>query len=156
MEQILTRAKLPEILRRIKPKTLIYSMYIKGIDQILYDAITAEGWKVGFYSGDDKSGLDAFIDGNVDVLIGTSAIGTGVDGLQQVCDQLIVNVLPWTSADYQQLRGRIYRQGQSSDKVTVVIPTTYADVGGERWSWCESKWRRLEFKKSWRTPLWTV
>ena len=148
LEQILTRAKLPEILRRIKPKTLIYSMYIKGIDQILYDAITAEGWKVGFYSGDDKSGLDAFIDGNVDVLIGTSAIGTGVDGLQQVCDQLIVNVLPWTSADYQQLRGRTYRQGQSSDKVTVVIPTTYADVGGERWSWCESKWRRLEFKKS--------
>ena len=54
LEQILTRAKLPEILRRIKPKTLIYSMYIKGIDQILYDAITAEGWKVGFYSGDDS------------------------------------------------------------------------------------------------------
>ena len=24
----------------------------------------------------------------------------------------------------------------------------YADVGGERWSWCESKWQRVKFKKS--------
>jgi hypothetical protein len=29
-----------------------------------------------------------------------------------------------------------------------VIPTTYADVGSERWSWCESKWDRVKFKKS--------
>src|SRR5829696_9031056 len=25
---------------------------------------------------------------------------------------------------------------------------TFAEVGGERWSWCESKMRRLRFKKS--------
>jgi hypothetical protein len=71
-----------------------------------------------------------------------------VDRLQLVCDQLIVNVMPWTAAEYEQLKGRIYRQGQTSDKVTVIIPTTYADVGGERWSWCESKWQRVKFKKS--------
>ena len=56
--------------------------------------------------------------------------------------------MPWTAAEYEQLKGRIYRQGQTSDKVTVIIPTTYADVGGERWSWCESKWQRVKFKKS--------
>jgi hypothetical protein len=84
----------------------------------------------------------------VDVLIGTSAIGTGVDGLQQVCNRLIVNVLPWTRAEFDQLRGRIYRQGQKQDKVTVVLPLTYAMVNGQRWSWCESKMHRLAFKKS--------
>ena len=148
LEQILTRARLPEIRRRIKPKTLIYTMLIKGIDRILHDALTEDGWKVGFYTGDDKSGLEGFLEGDVDVLIGTSAIGTGIDRLQLVCDQLIVNVMPWTAAEYEQLKGRIYRQGQTSDKVTVIIPTTYADVGGERWSWCESKWERVKFKKS--------
>ena len=60
------------------------------------------------------------------MLIGTSAIGTGVDGLQQVCNRLIVNVLPWTRAEFDQLRGRIFRQGQKQDKVTVVLPLTYA------------------------------
>ena len=37
-------------------------------------------------------------------------ISTGVDGLQRVCDTLIINVLPWTSAEYDQLRGRLWRQ----------------------------------------------
>ena len=148
LEQVLTRARLPEIRRHIKPKTLIYTMLIKGIDRILYDALTEDGWKVAFFTGDDKSGLEGFLEGDVDVLIGTSAIGTGIDRLQLVCDQLIVNVMPWTAAEYEQLKGRIYRQGQTSDKVTIIIPTTYADVGGERWSWCESKWQRVKFKKS--------
>ncbi|MDP9353729.1 MAG: RRP8 family class I SAM-dependent methyltransferase, partial [Chloroflexota bacterium] len=44
--------------------------------------------------------------------------------------------------------GRVYRQGQHSHEVTLVLPLTYADVGGERWSWCESKMARLKFKKS--------
>jgi hypothetical protein len=60
----------------------------------LRDALTADGWRVGFFTGDDKSGLDGFLRGDVDVLIGSSAIGTGVDGLQDVCERLIVNVLP--------------------------------------------------------------
>ena len=63
-----------------------------------------------------------------------SAIGTGVDGLQQVCNRLIVNVLPWTAAEFEQLKGRIYRQGQRQDRVDLVIPMTYAEVNGEHWS----------------------
>src|SRR5438046_4031403 len=92
---------------------------------------------------------EAFIHGDLDVLIATAAIGTGVDGLQQVCNRLIVNVLPWTRAEYDQLLGRIYRQGQKSkEEVAVIIPLTYALVNGQRWSWCESKLQRLAFKKS--------
>ncbi len=148
LEKILTRARLPAILDHVQPKTLIYTYYIDGIDRLLRDALIERGWKVGFYTGEDKGGLNGFIKGDVDVLIGTSAIGTGVDGLQQVCNRLIVNVLPWTRAEFDQLRGRIYRQGQQQDKVTVVLPLTYAMVNGQRWSWCESKMHRLAFKKS--------
>jgi superfamily II DNA or RNA helicase len=148
LEKILTHARLPIIRRHIQPKTLIYTHYIQGIDKLLRDALTEDGWNVGFYTGEDKSGLEGFLNGNIDVLIGSSAIGTGVDGLQHVCNQLIINVLPWTHAEFEQLKGRIYRQGQRQDKVTLIIPLTYADVNGQRWSWCESKMQRLRFKKS--------
>jgi superfamily II DNA or RNA helicase len=157
LEKILTRARLPIIRRHIKPKTLIYTHYIQGIDKLLRDALIEDGWNVGFYTGEDKSGLEGFLNGTIDVLIGSSAIGTGVDGLQHVCNQLIINVLPWTHAEFEQLKGRIYRQGQRQDKVTLIIPSTYADVKGDRplggaegnrWSWCDSKMQRLRFKKS--------
>lgn len=148
LEQILTRARLPVIREHVRPKTLIYTHYVEGIDRLLRDALEEDGWRVGFYTGEDKSGLKAFTEGDLDVLIGSSAIGTGVDGLQQVCNSLIVNVLPWTAAEFEQLKGRVYRQGQRRDKVTTVVPLTYAEVNGQRWSWCASKMQRLRFKKS--------
>jgi hypothetical protein len=148
LEQVLTRARLPVIREHIQPKTLIYTHYVQGIDRLLRDALVEDGWNVGFYTGEDKSGLVGFLEGDVDVLIGSSAIGTGVDGLQRVCNRLIVNVLPWTAAEFEQLKGRIYRQGQAQAAVTMVLPLTYAEVGGQRWSWCESKMQRLRFKKS--------
>jgi len=147
LEQILTRARLPIIREQIQPKTLIYTHYVQGIDKLLRDALVKDGWKVGFYTGDDKSGLEGFLNGNIDVLIGSSAVATGVDGLQQVCNRLILNVLPWTHAEFEQLIGRIYRQGQQNP-VTIVIPLTYAHVNGDRWLWCDSKMQRLRFKKS--------
>jgi hypothetical protein len=148
LEHILTRARLPVIRAHVGPKTLIYTHYVQGIDRLLRDALVEDRWKVGFYTGEDKSGLDGFLEGDVDVLIGSSAIGTGVDGLQQVCNRLIVNVLPWTAAEFEQLKGRIYRQGQSRENVTLILPLTYAEVQGQRWSWCGSKMQRLRFKKS--------
>jgi len=147
LEQILTRARLPVIREQIQPKTLIYTHYVQGIDKLLGHALAEDGWNVGFYTGEDKSGLEGFLNGNIDILIGSSAIATGVDGLQQVCNRLIINVLPWTHAEFEQLIGRIYRQGQQNP-VTIVIPLTYADVNGDRWSWCDSKMQRLRFKKS--------
>jgi hypothetical protein len=56
--------------------------------------------------------------------------------------------LPWTAAEFEQLKGRIYRQGQSRENVTIILPLTYAEIHGRRWSWCESKMQRLRFKKS--------
>jgi SAM-dependent methyltransferase len=75
-------------------------------------------------------------------------VGTGVDKLQFVCNRLIVNSLPWTHAEFEQLKGRIYRQGQIQDHVDIFVPLTFAMVNGEKWSWCESRWKRIQFKKS--------
>ncbi|MDV6032732.1 MAG: hypothetical protein F9B45_22130 [Phycisphaera sp. RhM] len=150
IEKILTLARLPLILDAVKRpgRSLLYSHYIGGIDHVLYDAISDEGFRCGFYTGESKDGLQPFKDGQLDVLIGSSAIGTGVDGLQHACDRLIVNSLPWTNAEFEQLIGRIWRQGQQSAKVEVVVPITFADVGGERWSYCRTKLDRIRYKKS--------
>ena len=150
LEKILTRARLPVILGRLshQRQTLVYTHYVQEIDRILYEAIRSAGYRVGFYTGESKAGLNAFKEGKLDVLIGSSAVGTGVDGIQHCCNQLIVNVLPWTHSEYEQLIGRVWRQGQTEDKVQVVIPVTFADINGNRWSYCDSKLQRIRYKKS--------
>lgn len=148
LEAILTKAKIPEILTNLKPKTIVYTHYLDDILEPLKNAIENAGWKTAVYSGDDKTGLDAFLNRDADVLIGTRCISTGVDGLQEVCNRIIINSLPWTHAEFEQLKGRIYRQGQKSEHVDIIVPLTYASVNGERWSWCDSRWNRIKFKKS--------
>jgi superfamily II DNA or RNA helicase len=153
LEQVLTRLRLPTILENIKPgeKVVVYTHYVEGITKDLRDAIQGAGFRVGLLSGDtDDTDLKAFLQpqGAVDVLIASSRIGTGVDGLQRVCAKLIINCLPWTNAEYEQLIGRLYRQGSKFKNIEVIIPVTFAMVNGERWSYCESKLNRLEYKKS--------
>lgn len=148
LEAILTTAKIPTILENLKPKTIVYTHYLKDIVIPLKEAIEQHGWKTAIFSGDDKSGLEEFVKFDADVLIASSCLGTGVDGLQHVCNRIIINTLPWTHAEFEQLKGRIYRQGQKSDYVDIIVPLTYANVNGERWSWCDSRWKRILFKKS--------
>jgi superfamily II DNA or RNA helicase len=165
IERILLAAKLPSIIEACrKGKTLIYTEYVDGIVGKIRDALEAEGLRVGVFTGDDKTGLEKFIghrfnvqsgqptklpkEDQVDVLIGSSAIGTGVDGLQHVCDRLVFATLPWTAAGYQQVVGRIHRQGQTASKIDVVVPVTSAEVGEEVWSWCKTRMDRINFKRS--------
>ena len=150
LEKILTHARLPVILGRLshQRQTLVYTHYVQEIDRILYEAIRSAGYRVGFYTGESKAGLNAFKEGKLDVLIGSSAVGTGVDGIQHCCNQLIINVLPWTHSEYEQLIGRVWRQGQTEEKVQVIIPVTFADISGNRWSYCDSKLQRIRYKKS--------
>ena len=153
LEQVLTRLRLPTIVASLQPgeKAIVYTHYVDGIAGPLCDAIEAAGYRAGLFTGEtDDTSLREFMkrDGKVDVLVASSRIGTGVNGLQYVCNKLIVNALPWTNAEYEQLIGRLYRQGSRFDKVHVVIPVTFAMVSGQRWSYCESKLHRLEYKKS--------
>jgi len=148
MEQLLTRARIPAILKELQPKTIVYTHYVEGIVDQLKEAIEGEGWTVGFHMGGDKSGRNNFIDGSTDILIASSAMATGVDGFQRVCDRLILNIPPWTSAELEQLEGRLNRQGQVHDTLTLLMPVTYGFDNGERWSWDEGRLARLQNKQT--------
>lgn len=153
LEQVLTRLRLPTILASIKPgeKAIVYTHYVEGIADRLRDAFKSKGYRVGVLTGEsDDDDLKQFLnpDGDVDVLIASSRIGTGVNGLQYVCNKLVINSLPWTNAEYEQLIGRLYRQGSNFAHVDVIVPVTFAMVNAERWSYCESKLHRIEYKKS--------
>lgn len=173
LERVLLTAKLPIIVKACLDaqhqgrKTLVYTEFVDGIADVLQAELELAGLRVGMYTGADKTGLDRFLgsdrgtepavpiatDDQVEVLIGTSTIGTGVDGLQDVADLLIFATLPWTSAAYTQVVGRLWRQGQKSGQVDVLVPTTFIDTdpdeqGRTRWSYCDARWARIRFKKS--------
>lgn len=153
IERELTKARIPEIVKACArgEKTLIYTHYVDGIVKPIRQALQEQGLKVGSYTGQtDDTDLNDFLDpqGSLEVLIASSRVSTGVDGLQHVCSKLVINTLPWTRAEYDQLRGRLWRQGSAFDKIEVIIPVTYADLDQGRWSYCESKLERLEYKKS--------
>lgn len=148
MEQILTKARIPTILSEIKPKTIIYTHYVEGIVDQLQEAIEEAGWSVGFHIGGDKSGREQFINGSTDVLIASSAMAVGVDGLQKISNRLILNIPPWTSAELEQLEGRINRQGQIHKELTIIFPVTYGSDEGEYWSWDEGRLQRLQNKQT--------
>ncbi len=154
VEQILLSAKIDTIIAHLKTGTLIYTHYVEGMVEPLRKAIAAAGYKVGLFTGieDTKerdSAKQKFIAREIDILIGTAPIGTGVDGLQYVCDRLIIASLPWTHAEYEQLVGRIYRQKSSFAKVEVIIPQVILDHQGDIWSWDRQyRWSRIQWKKS--------
>jgi superfamily II DNA or RNA helicase len=148
IEIILTEAKLETIIELAKPGTLIYSQFVETIFPMLRDGLIRRGFRVAAYNGEDKSGVDLFKRRKVDVLVGSSALGTGVDGLQYVCDRLIVVSLPWTSAGYEQLLGRVYRQGSAFHNVEVFIPQVVLRNGTDEWSWDRQRLARIHYKKT--------
>jgi hypothetical protein len=60
-------------------------------------------------------------------LIGSAPVSTGVDGIQKVCNRIIPVILPWTRAEYDQLLGRVIRQGSNYTQVDVFIPQIYIE-----------------------------
>jgi len=148
LESVLLDAKMETILASLKKGTLIYTHYLTGLVTPLRHAIEKAGFKVGMFTGEDKSGLELFKKGKVDVLIGSVPVGTGVDGLQYVCNRMIAVSLPWTSAEYEQLIGRLYRQGSAFDKVEVIVPQVVLEHNGDIWSWDRMRMNRIQFKKT--------
>jgi Hypothetical methyltransferase/Helicase conserved C-terminal domain/Type III restriction enzyme, res subunit len=148
IEIILTEAKLETIVELAKPGTLIYSQFVDSIFPMIRERLTRKGFRVAAFNGEDKSGVELFKRCEVDVLIGSSALGTGVDGLQYVCNRLIVACLPWTSAGYEQLLGRVYRQGSAFHDVEVFIPQVVLRNGEDEWSWDRQRLARIHYKKT--------
>jgi superfamily II DNA or RNA helicase len=59
--------------------------------------------------------LEAFKDGVLDVLIGTASLATGPDGLDKVCDTLVILDDTDDDALRRQLIGRIMPRGEDTD-----------------------------------------
>ena len=147
-EKVLIQKKLESVSKFIKKGTLIYTHYVTDLVNEIAEFVSNEGFTYGFYIGEDKEGLRRFKNQEIDVLIGSSPIGTGVDGIQYVCDTLIPLILPWTSSEYEQLLGRINRQGSKFEKVNVYIPQIVVSLGEKEWSWDKRRYNIIKYKST--------
>lgn len=148
LEQTLLPAKLEAITPYVRQGTLVYTHYVTGMVGPIRTYLERLGFKVGFYTGDDKSGLEAFKAGALDVLIGSKPVGTGLDGLQTVCDRIVMLSLPWTSAEYEQILGRVRRQGSAFGSVSEIVPQVVLDYGGDQWSWDKNREATIRYKRT--------
>lgn len=146
IDRLLTRARIPAIVAAIAGPTLVYTHYVTGIVEELVAALRAAGHSVGTYTGDNKTGLEQFKAGRIEVLVASAPISTGVNLLQHVSHNLVINCPPWTASELEQLIGRLARQGQTHP-VTVTVPCATIDVDGERWSWDRARLERLAAKR---------
>jgi DNA-directed RNA polymerase subunit RPC12/RpoP len=167
-EAVLIDAKLEHIVAACLQggKSLVYTEFVTGVVDKLTEALEAAGLRVGQFTGpvkemerfvgaDQKAGTPISEDDQVDVLIGSSAVGTGVDGLQHHASRLVFATLPWTAAAYEQVLGRVWRQGRPAGLggVEVVIPLTYLDEPQDdgslaRWSWCAARLALITNKRT--------
>lgn len=150
-EQILLDAKLEALYEKdhFRKGTLVYIEYVDGIDHRTRRFLEERGFSVGMCTGKDKSGLQPFRDGKLDILIGSRTVATGVDGLQNVCDNVILLSPPWTGADEKQIEGRVVREGSDYDHVTMVWPQVVVDLGvAGSWSWDKQRREIIEFKQT--------
>lgn len=128
IEKLFIPDKLMAIKNHLKRGTIIYTHYVSGIIEPVKKFVEMFGFKVGLYTGLDKSGLESFKSGNCDILLCSSPVGTGVDGLQFISDQIIILTLPWTNSEYENLLGRINRQGTAFKKIKIIIPQVEINI----------------------------
>ena len=64
--------------------------------------------------------------------------GTGVDGLQKVCSNMLIIELPWRPSDLIQTIGRLDRSGQE-EPVTVTFALSAATIDNEMWEMLADK-----------------
>ena len=129
-EQELLKLKLKAIDKYLCKGAIIYSYFTHKMIQPIVEHLRNSGYKVATYTGEESMDTrelnkEAFLKGQIDILVGSRPIGTGVDGLQKVCKRLIILSLPWTDSEFTQLKGRIYRQGSKFNDVEIIIPQVY-------------------------------
>lgn len=155
LEKILLESKLTVLGDYLKPKTIIYT-YFTDKDRIpkrVAKYVKSKGYSHALYIGEqsteerEQSKRD-FIEGEVDILIASRTIGTGVDGLQNICNRMVLLTLPWTDSEYTQLKGRIYRQGSKFGDVEIIIPQVFVDLDDKRWSWDKQRLQLIREKRT--------
>lgn len=157
VERTLIKYKLPRITEIVKERlpsspTIIYTEFVEGVSAPVAEHLRKEGLNVGVYTGSQsiterESVLNKFRSGELDALVASGPIATGVDGLQDACNNIVVASAPWTSAQDEQLTGRLLRTGQQ-ESVTVTYLQTHIDTdSGIRWSWDKNRLSIIEMKR---------
>jgi hypothetical protein len=137
-----------------KYRTIIYTQFIKNIlprikEELRKDGITFREYTGEIDSVERDSIVSDFAQHKFDVILASSPITTGVDGLQKICDTIIILSLPWTNAEYVQLVGRINRQGSEFGSVKIVVPQVKIKMNnGKKWSWDDKRFRIIKIKRT--------
>ena len=164
-ELALAKINSPEVIDEIKKGVILYIIYpyknntgykiVKKLEEL--------GLKVGSYFGctpNKHEVFDDFVNENTDVLVASSPISVGVDGLQNRSDKMIILSLPQTNADFEQLIKRIVRRRKAGSKlgdkgVSIIIPQIVLTLNEEdehgykkEWSWDKSRMNGILYKKS--------
>ena len=132
---------------------MIYTHYTTDFIQPIRKFVESKGFTTSLYSDNRDSRDDElmrFRNGDADIMIASDTVNTGVDRLQEVCDTMILITLPWTNADFEQLKGRIYRQGMDENSIVkIIIPQVIVhDADGKEWSWDKQRFDVIKYKKT--------
>jgi superfamily II DNA or RNA helicase len=153
LERLLLFDKLKSIEPYLKKGVIIYTYFTFKMVKPIVEHVKKLGYRVGTYTGEESSDerevtKSAFKDGKLDLIVGSRPIGTGVNGLQKVCNRLIILSLPWTDTEYTQLKGRIYRQGSNFGEVEIIIPQVVLASPHGEWSWDLQRMNLIQNKKT--------
>ena len=154
IEGLFVHCKYNSIKQYITNRTIIYTQFIKKLmpnikKELKNDGITFREY-TGENSSDERDGIITdFGEHKFDVILASSPITTGVDGLQKYCDNIIIMSLPWTNAEYTQLIGRVNRQGSNFKQVNIIIPQVFIELkDGKMWSWDEKRYNIIKTKRT--------
>ncbi len=152
-EQTLLSLKLYALDNYLTKGVIIYSYFTHNMIPPIVEYVKKAGFKVATYTGEEPIEIREinkmrFLNGEIDILVGSRPIGTGVDGLQKICKRLIILSLPWTDSEYTQLKGRIYRQGSSYSNIEIIIPQVYIPLDDREWSWDAQRLNLIRNKKT--------
>lgn len=154
IEGHLVNEKMEAVKNDLTQGTIVYTSFIEKIVPKIEKKLKEFGITYARYTGSETAKereliLDAFAAKKFKVLVASSPITTGVDGLQEFCNKMILISLPWTNAEYTQLVGRINRQGSAFDEVNIIFPRVNIEIGeGKVWSWDNGRMSIINKKKT--------
>ena len=155
IESLLIDKKLSDekVIKELSSGTIVYCQYKKEIISKIIKRFNELGISYIKYTGDESNeerelNKKKFINKEADILLASSPISTGVNGLQEVSNKIIVISYPWTGAEWDQLIGRINRQGSNFDSVIIIHPHVYINTNSEEWNYDKRRWNIIKNKKT--------
>jgi superfamily II DNA or RNA helicase len=161
MERALLPEKMDTVVERLRKHggpAVVYTDLVTDMVDPIADRLRTEGYRTARYTGEEtparrKEILRQFQNGEIDVIVGSRPIGTGVDGLQYVSNKMIKVCAPWTGAQDEQIDGRVMRQGQTENveiDYIVTEATLQAGENGEKMTWSHDRRRinRIKYRRA--------